>query len=200
MQTEKCGVQRLESKNMYFEQQTVSFTLVCVGQTINQHVYKEILRHLLLPAHEKKMSCCSTTRGCFTMATHLLTMPEAVGSPCYQNWLCAGLCSCCIFHCILYFILIFDFNSLIWMTSSFYNKFVCFKKTIIWAINYIFILLLLCVCIICCICHSVPKYLQFPNKWRMYCNTAQNKCKMNLDSSIIILIHKDEGNVCDNYS
>lgn len=51
------------------------------GEMINQHVYKGILRFVFFFLFLRKgESCDCTTCGCFTMTTHLLTMPLSIRS------------------------------------------------------------------------------------------------------------------------
>ena len=50
------------------------------GQTINQHVYKNILRSLMRSVKEKKELCGKRGHGCFIMTMLQLIMPWEFGS------------------------------------------------------------------------------------------------------------------------
>ena len=50
------------------------------GQTINQHVYKNILRRLMRSVREKKENCGKQGHGCFIMTIFQLIMPWVFGN------------------------------------------------------------------------------------------------------------------------
>ena len=50
------------------------------GQTIDQHVYKNILRRLMCSVREKAENCGKQGHGCFIMTMLLLIMPWEFGS------------------------------------------------------------------------------------------------------------------------